>query len=74
MEPKYNWLKANTKNRIFITLSLVIGMGPETVPEITDYTSYNTFKKYLRITSKVKHQEMTNYWKIASRLKLVNSA
>jgi integrase len=73
-EPKYNLVTTHTARRTFVTLSLKKGMRPETIMEITGHTSYKTFKKYIKITSKVKHIEMNKYWKKPSDLKLIQTA
>jgi integrase len=73
-EPKYNLVTTHTARRTFVTISLEKGMRPETIMEITGHTSYKTFKKYIKITSKVKHIEMNKFWKKPSNLKLVKSA
>jgi len=73
-EPKYNLVTTHTARRTFVTISLEKGMRPETIMEITGHTSYKTFKKYIKITSKVKHNEINKYWKKPSNLKLIKSA
>ena len=37
-------------------------MRPETTMSITGHTDYKTFKKYIKITSKVKQAEMKKIW------------
>lgn len=71
-KPKYECISTHTARRTFVTISLEKGMKPETIMEITGHTSYKTFKKYVKITSKVKHQEMNKYWKRPSHLKVIN--
>lgn len=71
-KPKYNFITTHTARRTFVTLSLEKGMKADTIMEITGHTSYKTFKKYVKITSKVKHQEMNKYWKKPSHLKVIN--
>lgn len=71
-KPKYQFITTHTARRTFVTISLEKGMKPETIMEITGHTSYKTFKKYVKITSKVKHQEMNKYWKKPSHLKVIN--
>jgi integrase len=73
-KPKYEYITTHTARRSFVTLSLEKGMKPDTVMEITGHTSYKTFRKYIKITSKVKHQEMNKFWKKPSNLKLVKFA
>jgi len=73
-KPKHKFISTHTARRTFVTLSLEKGMKPDTIMEITGHTSYKTFKKYIKITSKVKHQEMNKFWKKPSNLKLVKTA
>lgn len=61
-KPKYEFLSTHTARRTFVTLSLEKGMRPETVMNITGHKEYNTFKKYIKITSKVKSIEMKRIW------------
>lgn len=65
VKPKYELVSTHTARRTFVTLSLEKGMRPETVMEITGHKDYKTMKKYIKITSKVKHNEMNNVWKKA---------
>jgi integrase len=62
LEPKYNFLCTHTARRTFVTLSLEKGMRPETVMSITGHKDYATFKKYIKLTDKVKLVEMNNVW------------
>jgi integrase len=62
LEPKYNFMTTHTARRTFVTLSLEKGMRPETVMSITGHTDYATFKKYIKLTDKVKLMEMNNVW------------
>jgi site-specific recombinase XerD len=61
-EPKYNFISSHTARRTFVTLSLEKGMRPETVMSITGHKDYKTFKKYIKLTDKVKLVEMNNIW------------
>lgn len=61
-KPKYEFIGTHTARRTFVTLSLEKGMRPETVMNITGHKEYNTFKKYIKITSKVKSAEMKRVW------------
>jgi integrase len=74
IKPKYEFITTHTARRTFVTLSLEKGMKADTIMEITGHTSYKTFRKYIKITSKVKHQEMNKFWKKPSHLKLIKSA
>lgn len=60
--PKYDFITTHTARRTFVTLSLEKGMRPETVMAITGHKDYKTFKKYIKITSKVKEVEMNQIW------------
>lgn len=73
-QPKYEFITTHTARRTFVTLSLEKGMRPETIMEITGHTSYKTFRKYIKITSKVKHNEINKFWKKPSHLKLIKTA
>ena len=66
-KPKHDFISTHTARRTFVTLSLEKGMRAETVMAITGHKDYKTMKKYLKIISKVKEQEMNNVW---SRQKL----
>ncbi len=72
VKPKYEFITTHTARRTFVTISLEKGMKADTIMEITGHTSYKTFRKYVKITSKVKHQEMNKYWKKPSHLKVIN--
>jgi site-specific recombinase XerD len=62
LEPKYNFISTHTARRTFVTLSLEKGMRPETVMSITGHKDYKTFKKYIKLTDKVKLMEMNSIW------------
>lgn len=62
LEPKYEFLCTHTARRTFVTLSLEKGMRPEMVMSITGHKDYKTFKKYIKLTDKVKLAEMNNIW------------
>lgn len=63
VKPKYELVSTHTARRTFVTLSLEKGMRPEVVMSITGHNDYKTMKKYIKITSKVKNNEMKNIWK-----------
>lgn len=65
VEAKYKFIGTHTARRTFVTLSLEKGMRPETVMSITGHKDYNTFKKYIKLTDKVKMIEMNNIWSAA---------
>jgi len=62
----YELISTHTARRTFVTLSLEKGMRPEVVMEITGHKDYKTMKKHIKITSKVKHNEIKNVWKKAA--------
>lgn len=64
-EPKYKFMGSHTARRTFVTLSLEKGMRPETVMSITGHKDYRTFKKYIKLTDKVKLAEMNHIWATA---------
>jgi integrase len=61
-KPKYKFLSTHTARRTFVTLSLENGARPEVVMEITGHKNYKTFKKYIKLTSKVVESEMRKVW------------
>lgn len=62
LAPKYEFICTHTARRTFVTLSLEKGMRPEMVMSITGHKDYKTFKKYIKLTDKVKLAEMDNIW------------
>lgn len=71
IKPKFNFLSSHTGRRTFVTLSLEKGMRAETVMEITGHKSYKMFKKYIKITDKIKKVEMNKIWSRETPLKKV---
>ena len=71
-EPKYMFLSSHTARRSFVTISLEKRMRPETVMSITGHTNYETFKKYIKLTKKIKTIEMQKVWKKPTKLKRVS--
>lgn len=61
--PKYKFISSHTARRTFITLALEKGMRAEVVMEITGHKKYESFKKYIKITDKVKLIEMNRLWR-----------
>lgn len=59
---KYNLITTHTARRTFVTLALEKGFRPEVVMEMTGHKNYATFKRYIKITSKVKKEEMKRLW------------
>ncbi len=62
VKKKFELITTHTARRTFVTLSLEKGMRPETVMEITGHKDYSIFRKYIKITSKIKVNEMSNIW------------
>ena len=71
-KPKWQFLSSHCARRTFVTLSLEKGMRAETVMEITGHKNYYTFKRYIKITSKVKQVEMKQVWNKEAELKAVS--
>ncbi len=69
---KFELVGTHTARRTFITLSLEKGMSPEVVMAMTGHKDYRTFKKYIKITDKVKQNEMNRVW-TAPHLKIVEN-
>ena len=61
-KPKYDFITMHTARRTFITLSLERGMRAEVVMRVSGHTNYQTFKKYIKITDRVKESEMERVW------------
>ena len=62
IKPKYEFVSSHMGRRTFVTLSLEKGLRAEIVMKITGHKDYKSFKRYIEITSKVKHQEMMKAW------------
>jgi len=62
VEPKYKLITTHTARRTFVTISLEKGMRPEMVMAITGHKSYKNFKKYIKLTDKVKKIELKRIW------------
>jgi integrase len=58
VKKKHELVGTHTARRTFVTLWLEKGGRPETCMERTGHKDYKTFKKYIKITSKVKRVEM----------------
>lgn len=61
--PKNKLVGTHTARRTFITLSLERGMRPEVVMSITGHKNYKSFEKYIKLSQRVKNDEMQNAWK-----------
>ena len=59
---KHDMISTHTARRTFITISLEKGMRPDIVMSITGHKSYSSFKKYIKLSEKVREQEMNNAW------------
>lgn len=59
---KYDMIGTHTARRTFITLSLEKGMRPDIVMSITGHKSYSSFKKYIKLSQKVREDEMARAW------------
>jgi integrase len=62
LQPKYELISFHTARRTFITLALEKGMRAEVIMEISGHKDYKTFKKYIKITDKVKKDELNRIW------------
>ncbi|MCH2488575.1 MAG: site-specific integrase [Flavobacteriales bacterium] len=61
--PKYKMISTHTARRTFITLSLEQGMRPDIVMSITGHKSYSSFKKYIKLSKRIREEEMQKAWK-----------
>jgi integrase len=59
---KYEIIGTHTARRTFITLSLEKGMRPDIVMSITGHKSYSSFKKYIKLSEKIREEEMIKAW------------
>jgi integrase len=71
--PKFNFIASHTARRTFITLALEKGIRAEVVMEMTGHKTYSSFKKYIKITDKVKQIEMNRFWIKPVELKVVHT-
>lgn len=60
--PKYKLISAHTSRKTFVTVSLENGMSAEETMATTGHSDYQSFKKYLHITNKVKKTAMSKAW------------
>lgn len=60
--PKYKMISTHTARRTFITLSLEKGMRPDIVMSITGHKSYSSFKKYIKLSKRIREEEMNKAW------------
>ncbi|MCF7859531.1 MAG: site-specific integrase [Candidatus Cloacimonetes bacterium] len=59
---KYELISTHTARRTFITLSLIKGMKPNFIMEITGHTDYRMMKKYLGIAKEETRKSMHETW------------
>lgn len=62
VKPKHELISAHTARRTFVTLSLELGMKAEEVMNITGHKSYQSFKKYVKITEKRAKDALLSAW------------
>jgi integrase len=67
---KHELLSSHAMRRTFVTLSLEKGMRPETVMSITNHKDYDSFKKYIKLTNKIKQIEIEKAWDIKQIMKV----
>lgn len=70
-KPKFELMSFHAARRTFITLSLEKGMRPEIVMQIVGIRKWETFKRYIKLTEKVKVIEMNSKWNDSFQLKAV---
>ncbi len=59
---KFELISTHTARRTFVTLALEKGIRAEVVMAMTGHKSYKSFQKYIKITDKIKEQEMNRAW------------
>jgi len=59
---KFEVLTTHTARRTFVTLALEKGIRAEVVMAMTGHRNYRSFMRYVKITDKVKEQEMNRAW------------
>jgi integrase len=69
--PKYELISAHTGRKTFATLSLEKGANAEEVMSMTGHKSYNSFKRYVKITEERKKLVMAKAWGSPEVLKVV---
>ncbi len=60
--PKYEFITTHIARKTFVTLSIENGILPDVIMKITGHKSYDVFKKYEKITSKLVDKEMARVW------------
>lgn len=61
-KPKCDLISTHTGRRTFITVSYEKGMQPEMIMKITGLKSWNTLKKYMRVSEQMKLIKMNEFW------------
>ncbi len=69
--PKYELISAHTGRKTFATLSLEKGANAEEVMSMTGHRSYNSFKRYVKITEERKKLVMQKAWGAPEVIKVV---
>lgn len=70
--PKYELIGAHTGRKTYVCLSLEKGMSAEQVMACTGHKDYQSFKRYLHVTEKLKKQAVCKAWgELPSKLKAV---
>lgn len=60
--PKYELIGVHTGRKTFVTLSLERGMSAEQVMAISGHKDYQSFKRYVNVTNKLKKVVMLKAW------------
>lgn len=58
---KYEIISTHTGRHTFITISLLLGIDPETVKRITGHTTFKTFQKYIHYNDKTLIEQMQKW-------------
>jgi len=70
--PKFELIHFHTARKTFCTLSLEKGMSAEEVMEISGHQTYNSFKRYIKVTENRKKTVMMKAWGAPDKLKVVS--
>ncbi len=70
-KPLHQFISFHDARRTFVTLALEKGMRSEVVKKITVHKNDASFKRYIKITDKVKENEMHSLWGEPAQLKAV---
>jgi integrase len=60
--PKHELLTPHCARRTFITQSLERGLRPEVIMKLTGHKSYDTMKRYIKLTQDVVERELLQAW------------